>query len=77
MIFLLKIPGGGGGSSGRVGAGGRGAERVFMGNLGGVKYFVFRGRNSHQVWVLPHLGMARSWHRKKLLVESSFGKGSL
>ena len=38
-----------GGSSEWVGAGGRGARRVFAGNFGGGYIFLFRGRNSHQV----------------------------
>ena len=49
--FLLKIPGGG--SPSRVGAGGRGAGRVFAGIFGGggVNIF-FWGRISHQVFHL-------------------------
>ena len=51
--FLLKIPGGGGGSPGR-GGGARGRESV-CGDLGGggrLNIF-FRGRNSHQAGLLP------------------------
>ena len=41
--FLLQIPGGGEGSPGGWGRGGRGAGRVFEGNLGGgSNYFLWR-----------------------------------
>ena len=54
--FLLKIPGGGGGSPGWVGAGGRGAGRVFAGNFGGggAKYF-FSGPKFPPSFISPKL----------------------
>ena len=50
----MKIPGGG--SLGRGEQGGEGAGRVSAGNLGGAKFFFFRGRNSHQTLagIAPH-----------------------
>ena len=52
--FLLKMPGAGGGGSPRRGRG----KRVSVGNFGGVFFFLFRGRNFHQVNDLPILRVA-------------------
>ena len=54
--FLLKIPGGGGGGSrrGRVRAGVASANYwgiFFLGGGGAQNFFLFRGRNVHQVLI--------------------------
>ena len=77
-IFHGKSQEGGGWCPRRVGAGGRGAGRLFEGNLGGggPKYFFFRGRNSHQeIWLsfgrlLKLLDAVTFWPRLETRLDS-------